>query len=61
MLKELAFKARDDGRTQIALKRFENARIEYTRAVILMPDHSEASRGLEEVIRAAAALTKPHD
>jgi tetratricopeptide (TPR) repeat protein len=56
-LKELAFKARDDGRTQTALKRLANAGIEYRRAATLMNQTNlEGARGLVEVAREAVAI-----
>jgi len=56
-LKELAFKARDDGRMQTALKRLANAGIEYRRAATLMNQTNlEGARGLVEVSREAVAI-----
>ena len=56
-LKELAFKARDDGRSQTALKRLANAGIEYRRAATLMnTTNLEGARGLVEVAREAVAI-----
>jgi len=61
VLKDLAFKARDDGRTQTALKRLMNAGIEYRRAVTLNPSNGEALRGLIEVAREAVAVNPSFD
>src|SRR5262249_47347845 len=55
-LKELAFKARDDGRTETAMKRMLNASIEYRRAAVLNPGNGDAYRGLIEVAREAVAI-----
>jgi len=57
MLKELAFKARNDGRTQTALKRFENASIEYKRASVCSGS-LDAARGLAEVNHELERLQK---
>ncbi|HEY9732645.1 MAG TPA: tetratricopeptide repeat protein [Drouetiella sp.] len=61
VLKELAFTARDDGRTQVALKRMLNAGIEYRRAVTLNPLNSDAIRGLIEVSREAVQVNPSFD
>ncbi len=61
ILKELAFTARDSGRTQPALKRMLNAGIEYRRAVTLNPLNSDAIRGLIEVSREAVQVNPSFD
>ncbi len=61
VLKELAFTARDDGRTQTALKRMLNAGLEYRRAVQLNPLNSDAIRGLIEVSREAVQVNPSFD
>ncbi|MBS2004306.1 MAG: tetratricopeptide repeat protein [Cyanobacteria bacterium SZAS LIN-5] len=61
VLKELAFTARDDGRTQVALKRMLNAGLEYRRAVTLNPLNSDAIRGLIEVSREAVQVNPSFD
>jgi tetratricopeptide (TPR) repeat protein len=61
ILKELAFTARDSGRTQPALKRMLNASIEYRRAVTLNPLNSDAIRGLIEVSREAVQVNPSFD
>lgn len=61
ILKELAFTARDDGRTQVALKRMQNAGLEYRRAVTLNPLNSDAIRGLIEVSREAVQVNPSFD
>ncbi len=61
ILKELAFTARDSGRTQPALKRMLNAGIEYRRAVTLNPLNSDAIRGLIEVTREAVQVNPSFD
>ncbi|HEY9772301.1 MAG TPA: tetratricopeptide repeat protein [Planktothrix sp.] len=57
MCKDLAFKARDDGRTDTALKRLENASIEYRRAAQLMNNANlEGARGMVEVAREGVGI-----
>ncbi len=56
ILKEFAFKARDRGDMVRALKRLENAGIEYRRAVTLNPLNSDAIGGLVEVAREGVAI-----
>lgn len=61
ILKEMAFAARDDGRTQTALKRMLNAGVEYRRAVTLNPLNSDAIRGLIEVARESVQVNPSFD
>jgi tetratricopeptide (TPR) repeat protein len=61
ILKELAFTARDSGRTQAALARMQNASLEYRRAVTLNPLNSDAIRGLIEVSREAVQVNPSFD
>lgn len=61
ILKEMAFAARDDGRTQTALKRMLNAGVEYRRAVTLNPLNSDAIRGLIEVSRESVQVNPSFD
>ena len=56
ILKEFAFKARDRGDMDRALKRLSNAGIEYRRAVTLNPLNSDAIAGLVEVAREGVAI-----
>jgi tetratricopeptide (TPR) repeat protein len=56
ILKEFAYKAKQDGRVQTAILRLDNAAIEYRRAVTLTPDNSDAQRGLIEVAREGVGL-----
>lgn len=56
ILKEFAEKAKDSGRMTTALKRLENAGVEYRRAVTLNPSNSDAIAGLTEVAREAVAM-----
>lgn len=55
--KDQAYIARDAGRMPIALRRLDNAGIEYRRAVTLNPSNSDAIRGLIEIAREAVAIT----
>jgi tetratricopeptide (TPR) repeat protein len=55
--KDQATIAREGGRTQIAIKRLENAGIEYRRAVTLNPNNSDAVHGLIEVARDAVSIS----
>jgi tetratricopeptide (TPR) repeat protein len=61
ILKEFAFKARDRGDMGRALKRLENAEIEYRRAVTLNPLNSDAIAGLVEVAREGVAIKPSFD
>ncbi len=57
-LKDLALKAKADGRTQTALKRFDIAAVEYRRAATLMngSGNFDGVRGLIEVSREAVSI-----
>ena len=61
ILKEFAIKARDRGDMVTALKRLNNAGIEYRRAVTLNQSNSDAIGGLVEVAREAAAMRPSFD
>jgi tetratricopeptide (TPR) repeat protein len=56
ILKEYAFLANNQGNSQKALRRLDNAAIEYRRALTITPDSSDAQRGLIEVTREAVGL-----
>jgi len=56
ILKQYAFLANDQGNSQKAIRRLDNAAIEYRRALTITPDSSDAQRGLVEVTREAVGL-----
>lgn len=55
-LKEHAQKALEDGRTQVAMVRLQNAAQEYRRAAVYNPANGDAYRGLIEVAREAVSI-----
>jgi tetratricopeptide (TPR) repeat protein len=61
ILKDFAYVARDNGRMNDALKRLDNAGIEYRRAVTLNPSNSDAIRGLVEVALEAVSIRPSFD
>lgn len=61
ILKEFAYIARDGGRMNDALKRLDNAGIEYRRAVTLNPSNFDAIHGLIEVAREAVSIRPSFD
>jgi tetratricopeptide (TPR) repeat protein len=60
-LKEYALTAKEGGRQETALKRLQNASVEYRRAVQLNPLNSDAVSGLIEVAREAVAIRPSFD
>jgi tetratricopeptide (TPR) repeat protein len=56
ILKQYALLANGNGKTQTAIRRLDNAAIEYRRALTITPDSSDAQRGLVEVTREAVGL-----
>ncbi len=61
ILKEFAYIARNGGRMNDALKRLDNAGIEYRRAVTLNPSNFDAIHGLLEVAREAVSINPSFD
>ncbi len=61
ILKEFAIKARDRGDLDRALKRLQNAGIEYRRAVTLNPLNTDAISGLTDIAREAVAIRPSFD
>lgn len=56
ILKEHAYKAREQKKSDIALKRLLNAGVCYRRAVTILPSNGDAIRGLIEVSREAVSI-----
>jgi tetratricopeptide (TPR) repeat protein len=61
ILRDFAYLARDGGRMNDALKRLDNAGIEYRRAATLNPSNFDAIHGLIEVAREAVSIRPSFD